>query len=206
MTNAWSFLHDEIMNDSPPASSASNDRITDATEKDYKDFWESNGVTVSESGNLFLNSEYNIDSLGVDSISLNEFQIELNNKESNMTNSVNIPDLPNAPDNNNGRWKYNEDVILKDIHEYVSATYRSHYTGKVSVFKGTQNYAVQTIDLLEAKGLASDFCQANIIKYGSRYGDKDGKNKKDLLKVIHYAMLLLHFDDHYKSTNSDFPY
>ena len=206
MTNAWSFLHDEIMNDSPPASSASNDRITDATEKDYKDFWESNGVTVSESGNLFLNSEYNIDSLGVDSISLNEFQIDLNNEESNMTNSVNIPDLPNAPDNNNGRWKYNEDVILKDIHEYVSATYRSHYTGKVSVFKGDQNYAVQTIDLLAAKGLASNFCQANILKYGSRYGDKDGKNKKDLLKVIHYAMLLLHFDDHYKSTNSDFPY
>ena len=43
MANAWSFLHDEIMNDSPPASSASSDRITDATEKDYTDFWESNG-------------------------------------------------------------------------------------------------------------------------------------------------------------------
>ena len=28
--------------------------------------------------------------------------------------------------------------------------------------------------------------------YGSRYGNKDGKNKKDLMKVIHYAMLLLH--------------
>ena len=122
------------------------------------------------------------------------------------TLNVSVPELPETPDNNNGRWKYNEDVILKDIHEYISATYRSHYTGKVSVFKGNQNYAVQTIDLLEAKGLASDFCQANIIKYGSRYGDKDGKNKKDLLKVIHYAMLLLHFDDHYKSTNSDFPY
>ncbi len=117
-----------------------------------------------------------------------------------------VPELPQTPDNNNGRWKYNEDVILKDIHEYVSGTYRSHYTGNVSRFKGTQNYAVQTIDLLEAKGLASDFCQANIIKYGSRYGDKDGQNKKDLLKVIHYAMLLLHFDDHYKPTTSDFPY
>ncbi len=39
--------------------------------------------------------------------------------------------------------------------------------------------------------------QANIIKYGSRYGSKEGKEKKDLLKVIHYAMLLLHFDEHY---------
>ena len=59
MANAWSFLHDEIMNDSPPASSASSDRITDATEKDYEDFWESNGVTVSGSASLFIDSEYN---------------------------------------------------------------------------------------------------------------------------------------------------
>ena len=55
----------------------------------------------------------------------------------------------------------------------------------------------QTIDLMAAKELAAGFCQANIIKYGSRYGDKDGRNKRDLLKVIHYAMLLLHFDGHY---------
>jgi len=112
-----------------------------------------------------------------------------------------VPELPQTPDNNNGRWKYNEDVILKDIHEYVSGTYRSHYTGKSSGFKD-----IQTIDLMAAKGLASGFCQSNIIKYGTRYGDKDGQNKKDLLKVIHYAMLLLHFDDHYKPTTSDFPY
>ena len=46
-------------------------------------------------------------------------------------------------DNNNGRWKYDEDVILKDIHEYVSGTYRSHYTGKNSGFKD-----IQTIDLM----------------------------------------------------------
>ena len=101
----------------------------------------------------------------------------------------------------NGRWKYHEDVILKDIKEYVSGTYNSHYTSEEPGFKD-----IQTIDLMAAKGLASAFCQSNIIKYGSRYGDKDGKNKKDLLKVIHYAMLLLHFDDHYKVTKTDFPY
>ena len=112
-----------------------------------------------------------------------------------------VPELPQTPDNNNGRWKYHEDKILKDIHDYVSGTYRSHYTGKEGGFKD-----IQTIDLMAAKGLASAFCQSNIIKYGTRYGDKDGQNKKDLLKVIHYAMLLLHFDDHYKPTTSDFPY
>ena len=50
---------------------------------------------------------------------------------------------------------------------------------------------------MASKELAAAFCQANILKYGSRYGNKDGKNKKDLMKVVHYAMLLLHFDGHY---------
>ena len=89
-------------------------------------------------------------------------------------------------------FKYHEEEILNDIREYVSGTYQGHYTGKSHEFRN-----VQTIDLMASKELASGFCQANILKYGSRYGNKDGKNKKDLMKVIHYAMLLLHFDEHY---------
>ena len=89
-------------------------------------------------------------------------------------------------------FKYHEDEILKDIEEYVSGTYRGHYTGTTHEYRN-----VQTLDLMAARDVASGFCQANILKYGSRYGSKDGRNKKDLLKVIHYAMLLLHFDDHY---------
>ena len=89
-------------------------------------------------------------------------------------------------------YKYHEEEILKDIEEYVSGTYKGHYTGNSHEFR-----KVQTIDLMASKDLASGFCQANILKYGSRYGNKDGRNKKDLLKVIHYAMLLLHFDEHY---------
>ena len=89
-------------------------------------------------------------------------------------------------------FKYHEEEILKDIEEYVSGTYQGHYTGNSHEFR-----KVQTIDLMASKDLAASFCQANIIKYGSRYGNKDGKNKKDLMKVIHYAMLLLHFDGHY---------
>ena len=89
-------------------------------------------------------------------------------------------------------FKYHEKEILKDIEEYVSRTYQGHYTGKSHEYRN-----VQTLDLMAAKELASGFCQANILKYGSRYGNKDGKNTKDLMKVIHYAMLLLHFDGHY---------
>jgi len=89
-------------------------------------------------------------------------------------------------------FKYHEKEILRDIEEYVSRTYQGHYTGNSYEFRN-----VQTLDLMAAKELASGFCQANILKYGSRYGNKDGRNTKDLMKVIHYAMLLLHFDGHY---------
>jgi hypothetical protein len=90
------------------------------------------------------------------------------------------------------QWKYSEDKILKDIEDYVVTTYGSHYCGHNDAYR-----EIQTIDLMAAKELASGFCQANILKYGSRYGDKDGRNKRDLLKVIHYAMLLMHFDGQY---------
>ena len=98
-------------------------------------------------------------------------------------------DLMTKTDNN---FKYHEDEILKDVQEYISRTYQGHYTGTKHEFR-----KVQTIDLMAARDIASAFCQANILKYGSRYGSKDGRNKTDLLKVIHYAMLLLHFDGHY---------
>ena len=202
MTNSWSLLYDELY---------SNNKMTEHSEY-YYDY---NRNDPDRLNRLYEKSDDGI--LGADGLDTLSFNISDATDEDRIDFwhgyepegydfSIDVPELPETPDNKNGRWKYNEDKILKDIHEYVSATYRSHYTGKVSRFKGTQNYAVQTIDLLEAKGLASDFCQANIIKYGSRYGDKDGQNKKDLLKVIHYAMLLLHFDDHYKPTKSDFPY
>ena len=94
-------------------------------------------------------------------------------------------------------WKYNEKQILKDIEDYVISTYNGHYCSDEDGFED-----IQTIDLMAAKKLAGPFCQANVLKYGSRYGEKDGRNKRDLLKVIHYAMLLLHFDRHYTRTEN----
>jgi hypothetical protein len=161
----------------------------------YDVMTKADGYSTNEDGIVGVNGE---DEINLENPIISQWD---SIDDSSVEFNISVPDLPNAPDNNNGRWKYNEDIILKDIHEYVSGTYRSHYTGKEGGFKD-----IQTIDLMEVKNLASNFCQANILKYGSRYGDKDGRNKKDLLKVIHYAMLLLHFDDHYKPTNSDYPY
>lgn len=94
-------------------------------------------------------------------------------------------------------WKYDEEEILKQVKEYVMGTYGQHYCGNVEGYSD-----IQTIDLIASKGLASDFCQANILKYGSRYGDKDGRSTRDLMKVIHYTMLLLHFDGHTRRTEN----
>ncbi len=90
------------------------------------------------------------------------------------------------------RYKYHEKEIFEDLETYISSTYNGHYTGTSHEYRN-----VQTLDLMAAQDIASGFCQANILKYGSRYGSKDGRNKRDLMKVIHYAMLLLHFDGHY---------
>ena len=79
--------------------------------------------------------------------------------------------------------KYNEDKILKEIETYIKGTYGQHYA---QVSKGTQ---VQ--DLLRSVGIDKDFCQANAIKYLCRFGKKDGRNRKDLLKAIHYIILLM---------------
>ena len=104
--------------------------------------------------------------------------------------SLQVTEKPMARTDHN--FKYHEDEILKDIQEYVSRTYQGHYTGTKHEFR-----KVQTIDLMAARDIATGFSQAYILKYGSRYGSKKGKNKTDLLKVIPYAMLLLHFDGHY---------
>ena len=81
-------------------------------------------------------------------------------------------------------FKYEENAILKQAEEYIAKTYELHYTGD----KGTQ-----TLDLIESIGDAEAFCRSNAIKYLSRFGKKDGKNEKDILKAIHYCTLLHHF-------------
>jgi hypothetical protein len=129
-------------------------------------------------------------SLIMDEYPYSEYQFTLSqNQETGM---LNLTKTPVMSESKNHLWKYNEDKILKDIENYVTSTYGSHYCGHNEDYND-----IQTIDLMAAKDLAPGFCQANILKYGSRYGDKDGRNKRDLMKVIHYAMLLLHFDGHY---------
>ena len=116
--------------------------------------------------------------------------IGLNNEDQKSETMENIREASERK--RDGRYKYHEAEIIQEIEDYVSSTYNGHYTGTKHEYRN-----VQTIDLMASRDLAAAFCQSNILKYGSRYGSKEGRNKKDLLKVIHYAMLLLHFDEHY---------
>jgi len=80
--------------------------------------------------------------------------------------------------------KYNEEVILKEIYDYVMSTYQGHYVGKGEI---------QTVDVWDTLGSAETTCRDTALKYLMRFGKKDGKNKKDLLKAAHYIVLLMHY-------------
>ena len=86
--------------------------------------------------------------------------------------------------------KYNEDELLKEISDYISQTYRGHYSvGNV-----------QTLDLIDSVGDAEAFCRSNVLKYASRY-DRKGTARRDIIKIIHYGILLLHFNDKREKAN-----
>jgi hypothetical protein len=87
-------------------------------------------------------------------------------------------------------YKYSEDNILKELKEYIDATYNEHYS---------QNKFQATEFILDA-GHGDGFCIGNIMKYAQRYGKKDGYNRKDLLKVIHYGIMALHNHDTLRGT------
>jgi|TARA_A100001035_G_C27718334_1_gene470613 hypothetical protein len=92
-----------------------------------------------------------------------------------------VQDVPTSKPRS--RFKFNEDVILNEVKDYISGTYRAHYNS---------GSGIQTLDLINSCGDAEAFCRSNILKYASRY-DKKGTAKMDIQKIIHYAVLLYHF-------------
>ena len=87
--------------------------------------------------------------------------------------------------------KYKEDESIQALKDYISTTYGGHYT--------SENNNVQTLDLIESVGDAEAFCRSNAIKYLSRY-DKKGQAKRDILKALHYTLLLYHFSGQLNET------
>ncbi len=82
-------------------------------------------------------------------------------------------------------YKYNEGALIQELQSYIDATYGEHYS---------QN-KYQATEFIIDGGHGEGFCIGNILKYAQRYGKKDGYNRKDLLKVLHYAIIALHVHD-----------
>ena len=90
--------------------------------------------------------------------------------------------------------KYNEREALDEIEDYIQSTYGEHYVGK-------NEFQIQ--DLLHSIDIAVPFCQANAMKYLSRYGKKKGQNRLDLLKAVHYTILLMYFSECNKTDDKE---
>ena len=140
-----------------------------------------NGNTAGISTDLYSNDELDLN------VDLNVDLADIDDMYAHQFNDYDTMDMDFYEPKRAHYYKYHEEEILKDIEEYVSLTYQGHYTGTKHEFRN-----VQTIDLMASRDLAPHFCQANILKYGSRYGSKNGKDKKDLLKVIHYGIIALY--------------
>lgn len=84
-------------------------------------------------------------------------------------------------------YKYNEGKLIKEIQSYVDATYDQHYS---------RNKFQATEFIIDA-GHGTGFNIGNMMKYTQRYGRKGdpAEWRKDLLKVIHYAIMQLHVHD-----------
>jgi hypothetical protein len=98
------------------------------------------------------------------------------------------------------KFSYNEDKSLEEIRKHVESTYNEHY-----VHKDKNGKTVQVNDILIANGSAEGFYVGSATKYISRYGKKNGRNRKDLLKAVHFVLLLmdLHNDQEPEIINLD---
>ena len=88
----------------------------------------------------------------------------------------------NMPD-----FKFNEDTYIDEISDYITATYSQHYS---------KNH-FQASEFIYDAGHGTGFNMGNVMKYAQRYGNKGTREdyRKDLMKVIHYAILQLHVHD-----------
>ena len=176
MTNSWSLLFDEL-------------------KMANLDFWVDDGISLTGNPNpssdtINLGDTVIYGGEGTDTISFGAAQevpmnyfgagqdtITFDLKSDNFTIDLTMPSK---------RFKYSEERILKELTDYISATYNQHYSAG--------DDKVQTLDLIEACGDGESFCRSNILKYASRY-DKKGTARRDIMKILHYAVLLMHFND-----------
>lgn len=90
-------------------------------------------------------------------------------------------------------YRYSEDRLLRDIGNYIDATYAGHYSRN----------QFQATEFIIDCGHGMGFTLGNVMKYAQRYGKKQGFNRHDLLKIIHYAIIALHIHDKEHETHHE---
>ena len=199
MINAWSLLYDEIYGDDEMSPCKTGHKHDDDIV-----------ITTVGSGNTASADTFRIDAPPLENITIDtsnfdedlfasmdgvEYQVPPYEEPivlpTNLLDDITFTD-PAVPgiESNNPR-KYKEDESIKALQDYISTTYGGHYT--------SDNNNVQTLDLIESVGDAESFCRSNAIKYLSRY-DKKGQAKRDILKALHYSLLLYHFSGQLNET------
>ena len=83
------------------------------------------------------------------------------------------------------KYKYNENKALVELEKYINSTYDEHYSKN----------KFQATEFIIDGGHGEGFCIGNIMKYAQRYGKKNGYNRSDLLKVVHYGIMAIHNHD-----------
>ena len=82
-------------------------------------------------------------------------------------------------------YKYSEDKIMNQLQAYIDKTYGSHYSKQ----------RFQATEFIVDAGHGMGFCLGNVMKYAQRYGKKGGRNRDDLMKIAHYAIMAMHVHD-----------
>ena len=91
-------------------------------------------------------------------------------------------------------YKYNEEELLTELSSYIDNTYNQHYS--LDKFQATE--------FIIDSGHGEGFCIGNVLKYAQRYGKKNGCDRADLMKVLHYALMMLYVHDKkLQEANSD---
>ena len=192
--NAWALLYDELYGDKKmtdnrvtPQESDEYDPITNIQIPD-SDIHIGLTTESADATAYFIDTDFSTASIG-------EVSIDMSNYPNYMGDEVvtfgGTEETPTPGIKSNNTRKYNEDKSIEALQEYVSSTYGGHYTSKEN--------NVQTLDLIESVGDAEAFCRSNAIKYLSRY-DKKGQSKRDILKALHYSLLLYHFSGQLNET------
>lgn len=97
---------------------------------------------------------------------------------------------------NQVNFVFNEDKVLDDALEYIKSTYSGHYSGERAQRIQVTEFIMSHCDNPQ------DALRFNVLKYTARYGHKNGFNKADLLKSIHYLVMMLDYHNKYLTKES----